>query len=202
MKRNNDIFDCVIDIRVKGQGAKPAWEQKMLAKALEGGVNNSEGAQSLRKTCRIAEDMNAALADGIVVGDRLYGLNPRNKSQFGRNREGDPFLTTGVVDAETGQRLTLTWSGVNVPLRMVEAAVKHDAGKRIGERVVPLDFGMAVVHETGNKDGNGRAKRDGRRNHDTDKNGKPYPRKPRPNHNRLCATDIKRLQANLTATSK
>jgi hypothetical protein len=157
-----------------------------------------EKPQKLRYTCIVAESVNEALgapsgtkpeewAD-FFVGNSSFRLNNRGKSQFGMTPAGVPYLTTSLVSPETGIRYGLTWRGEDVPVELQTMAVLHDEGKNTQGIVVFLPFDTAEKHIIGEK--NGSKTRDRRKNHDTDKNGNPYPRAPRRHHMRICRKDL------------
>jgi hypothetical protein len=144
----------------------------------------------VRHNCRIALDTNKAIASGIEVNGKVHRPNPKVRAQFGKNDKGLAYLIFGLIDEETGQPLTLTFEGFGpVPIKMCEVAVAHDEGRNVRPTTIGLNLARATVYETGAK--HGTRPRDPRRNHDTAKDGNPYPRKPRAHHNRLCSKDLR-----------
>lgn len=174
-----------VPVKIPGQHMSP-HHRELVRKALQGGDTNA----ALRFRCLIAEATNEALGgaeDLIDIGGRDYCLNPKSKSQFGKDQAGVAFLTTGLIDLKEGTRYRLTWTGTDIPHIMKELAVAHDEGRNVAGRTVMLSLSTASVHVLGEKNGK---KNDPRRNHDTAPNGKPYVRRPRRHHSRICADDL------------
>lgn len=184
----NIEFGGGLRIDIAGQALSKA-HQAIIQKALATGMQQDE--RVVRYSCRIAQDANAAIAAGIV--DNQGGLwmpNPNARAQFGKAHDGEPFLSFGVLNESTGKRRSIRFVGDSVPTKMMEVAVRHDEGRDVRPTSITLNMSNALVYETGNKDGKGRAKKDKRGNHDRDKNGKPYARGPRRTHGRLCSADL------------
>lgn len=170
-----------IKIKVQGQAARPKWEQNLLRRALENGEYNDN---ALRFQCRIAEDTKITFQGGVETadGDTLRA-GKQASFQFGRNVAGNAYLTAaGLVSERTGERMSLTWEGDAVPLAMQRVAVAHDEGRKVAAKTIVLDLARATVRYP--------RKGDKRKNHDTDKHGRPYRRRERTHHNRLCMADL------------
>jgi hypothetical protein len=182
---SNATFHGTIDITVAAQQKLARGQQRLVREAFHDGKNIP---QHVRYTCAIAMAVNDAVKDGVTIDDTVYMPNPKVRAQFGKNKKNLPYLTVGLLDPD-GTPYTLTWQGVqNIPLEMVDVAIKHDEGRTIGTQTIKLSLDDAVVYQTGNKSGKGK-REDPRPNHDTGKDGLPYPRPPRQHHNRLCAAD-------------
>lgn len=139
----NDITDMKGTVRfhIKGQEARPAWERKMLASAL----NNGQGAPNdLRFQCRVAQDARENFASIPVPGGTL-SIHPKSKPQFGRDRNGKAYLTVVLVDSRDGESYKVRWLGDAVPLRMQQVAVKHDEGRRVSATRVALRWQDAEI---------------------------------------------------------
>lgn len=173
---------------VKGQEARPVWERKMLANAM----TNGEGAPNdLRFQCRIAQDARENFEQIPIPGGGTLSVHPRSKPQFGRNRDGEAYLTVVLVDSRDGESYKVRWVGDAVPRKMQEVAVKHDEGKRVAATRIALRWQDAEIvpseHIT----------RDERTRHDIDEAGatrvRPNGRTGGPKKrafDRLCATDL------------
>ena len=175
-----------VRFQVKGQEARPAWERKMLANAL----NNGQGAPNdLRFQCRIAQDARENFESIPVAGGKL-SIHPRSKPQFGRTRNGEAYLTVVLVDSRTGESYKVRWVGDAVPRKMQEVAVKHDEGKRVAATRVVLRWEEAQITRSDHADHRAR--------HDVDEDGQIRVRangrtggpKPTRCFDRLCATDL------------
>jgi len=182
-----------IELRVRGTRHSPAQAEAIRKTIAE------EPPQKLRYNCVIAEAMNESLNGGphgshadeygdYEIGGRIFRLNPKGRSQFGMTAHSEPYLTTSLVDTATGTRYKFTWRGEAVPRALQATAVAHDLGQDTKTITHLLCFDDAEKHVVGAKHGP-RAK-DRRRNHDTAKNGKPYPRRPRRHHRRICSKDL------------
>jgi hypothetical protein len=188
----DDLFDgYAIELTIPGSHHSPA-QAEAIRKAMKG-LN----PQKLRYNCVVAESLNICLGGGpkgtppeeygeFDVGDRTFQLNCKGKSQFGMDQNGKPYLTTSLVDVELDTRYSFTWRGDDIPRELLETAVLHDEGKDTAPIEISLSFDLASKHIVGHKS----SPNDRRRNHDTDKNGQPYKRRPRPHHNRVCRTDL------------
>lgn len=183
MSRTPIELKGVVPFKIKGQAAKPKWEQDMLRKMLSDG----EGASNqLRFVCRIATDANQNFRR-VSIRRRVFVLNPKAKAQFGRNANGYAFLTVGLIDEKTGDRYRLHWEGDNVPRKMQEVAVRHDEGKSVRPTTVKLDLEHAKVW---------RLNADTRERHDVDPQGAPHRRPPvKRVHSRLCSADLLKARA-------
>ncbi|WP_028637745.1 hypothetical protein [Nocardioides sp. URHA0032] len=176
----------VVRFAIKGQEARPAWERKMLANAL----NNGQGAPNdLRFQCRIAQDARENFADISVPGGTL-SVHQKSKPQFGRTRNGEAYLTVVLVDSRDGQSYKVRWTGDAVPRKMQEVAVKHDEGKRVAATRVALRWEDAEIVPSDHADHRAR--------HDLNESGEIRVRAngrtggPKPSRcfDRLCATDL------------
>ena len=171
-----------VAVKVKGQDARPRWEQNLLRKALIEGVG---GDQELRFTCRIAQDVNETFERVDLPDGTHLTLNPKAKAQFGRNKDGQAYLTVGVTWSGNGLAYRLRWVGDKVPRKMQEVAVKHDEGRAVRPVAIALDFADANIAPV---------------RHDVKADGTRAPRRTpaktgphlttRRTHARLCATDL------------
>lgn len=194
MRRIDQLFHGqAIELKVRGTRHSPAQ-----AEAIRQIILDAEPAK-LRYNCVIAEALNESLNGGPTgtpshhyglfdIKGKLFQLNPKGRSQFYMSPQGEPCLTTSLVDVESGTRYGFTWRGENVPQIVQETAVAHDQGQDTKLQQVMLSFDLAEKHIIGAK--NGTPKNDPRPNHDTAKNGKPYPRRPRRHHRRLSSADL------------
>lgn len=197
---SNIIFQGGIDVVVPEQIGLTPGQRRLLRDSFSDGTGLP---QKVRYACAIAVAVNETIKDGITVNGKRYEPNPKVRAQFGKNQKQLPYLTFGLIDPATQKKYTLTWEGANnIPLAMVKTAVKHDQGRRQKTISIPLALDSAVVHETGNKAGRAKKKVDPRRNHDTGKDGKAYPRRPRKNHNRLCPEDVNVLLRQMSAATR
>lgn len=171
-------------VAVKGQNARAKWEQKLMQKALDEGMG---AAQELRFVCRIAQDANEAFEIIEDANGNVWTINPKAKAQFGRNQKGLAYLTVGLINEATDERVRLTWEGDAVPSKMKEVAVKHDEGKRVGATRIRLRL----------EDADSKIIRD-RRTEEDKRVGREYARSVRSgersstprNHGRLCRDDL------------
>jgi hypothetical protein len=182
-----DVLDMKGRIRfpVKGQDERPAWERKILYNEINGG----HGApKDLRYQCRIAMDAREVFSSVPVEGGTLT-LHDKSKPQFGRDKNGKPYLTVVLVDSRDGESYMVRWIGDAVPKKMVQVAVKHDQGKRVEPTIVGLRWEDAEIRRSEHKS---------RPRHDLDGEGKT---KVRPNgrtggpkkplrYGRMCAEDL------------
>lgn len=175
-----------VRFHIKGQEARPAWERKMLASAL----NNGQGAPNdLRFQCRIAQDARENFASIPIPGGGTLSIHPKSKPQFGRDRHGEAYLTVVLVDSRDGESYKVRWRGDAVPRKMQEVAVKHDEGKRVAATRVILRWDAAEITPSEHTDHRSR--------HDVDEtgairvraNGRTGGPKTRC-FDRLCATDL------------
>lgn len=175
---------------IKSQEARPSWERKALASA----ITNGQGAPNdLRFQCRIAQDARENFAEIPVPGGTL-SVHHKSKPQFGRDRNGKPYLTVTLVDSRDGESYKVRWIGDAVPRRMQEVAVKHDEGKRVGAVKVALRWQDAEITPSNHADNSTRV---GRK--DLDGSGQVRVRadgkkggygRPLRSFDRLCATDL------------
>jgi hypothetical protein len=188
---SNNTFQGILRVRVEAQPRMTKAIRMALRESFGDGTGLSRG---YNYNCRIAEDVNAVIKEGIEgANGNWFDPNPKIKAQFGKNKHGLAYLTFGLIERESGKRYTLRWEGDSVPTEMIRVAVKHDEGAEIGITLIALNLATANVHETGNKAGLINPPIDKRRNHDTAKDGNPYPRPQRTSHSRMCSADLKRM---------
>lgn len=173
-----------VEVTVRGQDALPPWQRRIIRDALN---NGEDASQDLKFGCRIALDVNEAFEN--LEG--VFTLNPKAKAQFGKNAQGLPYLTVGIINRSSGEKLRLHWEGDAVPRRMIQVAVKHDEGLAVRTAKVKLDLSRAQIWQLGAKDG--RVRKDDRTRHDTNSTGLPYSRPVRRTHRRMCRDDLKNL---------
>jgi hypothetical protein len=111
--------------------------------------------QELRFKCIIAEATNTAFGAGghsedyadFQVGKKTFRVNPKAKAQFGRNYDGTPYLTIGLIETAhpEASRYRLTWVGDSIPHVMKEMAVAHDRGDNVVSKMVPLPLDTAEL---------------------------------------------------------
>lgn len=193
MKRIDRLFNGqAIMLKVRGTRHSPAQ-----AEAIRQIICDSPPAK-LRYNCVIAEALNESVNGGpcgspsesygdFEINGRTFRLNPKGRSQFYMSPCGEPCLTMSLIDTEAGTRYGFTWRGEAVPRVIQETAVLHDQGNDTKPQQVLLDFDVAEKHIVGEKNGK---KNDPRPNHDTAKDGNPYPRRPRRHHRRLSSADL------------
>lgn len=135
-------FEGTVKFPISGQVALPKWQRD----AIKRGMDSLDGPpESLRFTCRIAEDARQVFADLRLDDGTQLALNPKGaQPQFGKNHKGQPYLTVTLTD-DKGDSYTVKWVGDAVPVAMQETAVQHDEGKKVGRKVVALDFAKATV---------------------------------------------------------
>src|SRR5215469_13845093 len=155
----DELFDgYAVQLDIAATGVSPA-QAEVIRQSL-----SEEPPQKLRFNCIIAEGMNESLGGGpnrtkgeeyaeYEIGGTVFKLNPKGRSQFGMDKDNVPYLTTSLVDTETGTRYGLTWRGDAIPFVLKETAVAHDEGRRTAELSVSLEFADAEKHIIGNKDG-------------------------------------------------
>jgi hypothetical protein len=177
-----------IVVHVPGRNPLESLSKAQLKQARKAAAAVADLGQSQRFQCHMADAANMSIQDGLLSdnGDCLWMPNPKVRAQFGKNDDGEPYLTFGLVDLD-GRRITLTWAGIRIPRRMLKIAVAHDDLKAVRGANIRLALSAATVHETGAKAG---TRRDRRKNHDTAPNGKPYVRPARRHHKRVCASDL------------
>lgn len=171
----SSLNDMTFKLKIGSQTAINKSLRKKLA-----AVDTSDFDGSLRFTCRVAQDMNKTLEEQLPDG---WTPNRSARAQFGKDFEGKPYLTVGVVD-NNNEAWRIRWTGKAIPRKLAEVAVKHDTGSAVRATVVPMPVTSAQVIKV---------KRDQRVNHDTDKTGRQYSRRPRRTHNRICAADLKAI---------
>lgn len=184
----NDITTLtgVVKFSIKGQEARPAWERKMLSNAL----NNGQGAPNdLRFQCRIAQDARENFASIPIPGGSL-SIHQKSKPQFGRDRNGNAYLTVVLVDSRDGQSYKVRWIGDAVPRKMQEVAVKHDEGKRVAATRVALRWQDAEITPSEHVNRRGRNDLDGDGIIRVRPDGRTGGPKRSRCYDRLCATDL------------
>lgn len=136
-------FDAKIRFRIKGQEALPKWTRQ----AIQRQMSSPDGPpESLRFQCRIAQDANemferVELADGSTLSLN----NKKVRPQFGKNRDGLPYLTVTLTHSTTGDSYRVKWVGDAVPEAMQRTAVMHDKGLKVAPKTVLLDMAKAQV---------------------------------------------------------
>ncbi len=184
-------------IKIKSQAPLTTAQKRVLKKAIAEGK-----IKGLQHGCRVAEDVNTAIVNGLIINGDTYTPNNYSRARFGKNKAGKPYLTFGVVGA-SGQKYTVTWAGEAVPMRLKVAAVAHDEGKEIPSGPpVQLPFSAAAIRPAGAggeghySKNRGKMKKDTRERHDIAPDGTTYPVKPpkvkrqRRKHERLSAADL------------
>lgn len=136
-----------VKFRIAGQEAMPKWQQTAVRNALAAEVSPPN---ELRFQCRIATDARENFAHVPLDDGSALNLHPKSKPQFGKDRNGEPYLTVVVIHDKTGQSFRLTWRGINVPRKMQEVAVKHDKGLRVAPCVVAIKLQNAEIAESVN----------------------------------------------------
>lgn len=146
-------FDAKIRFKIKGQSALAKWQQEAIKRGLDSPTGPPE---ALRFNCRIAQDAKENFADIPLADGTFLRLDPRGvQPQFGKNRNGDAYLTVTLTHSGSGDSFKVQWIGDAVPEAMKTTAVMHDEGRKVGAKTVLLDLSKArvtPVHEvTGNK---------------------------------------------------
>ena len=139
---NTPQFTGHVNFKIHGQKALPKFQQELNRRFIEEGGSMPE---SLRFQCRIAQDAREnferiELADGTTLS-----LHHRAKPQFGKNRDGLPYLTVTLVWSGDGKGYRFRWIGKEVPLKMQRVAVSHDQGKEVPAAMVRLNLAAAEV---------------------------------------------------------
>ncbi len=180
-------------VKIKPETPLTAAQRKILSRAIEEGK-----IKGLQHGCRVAEDVNAAISNGVTINGDAFMPNPKSRARFGKNQKGNPYLTFGVIGT-SGEKYTITWEGEAVPLRLKVAAVAHDEGREISNGPpVGLPFAAAAIRSAGEgsySKSRGKLKKDTRDRHDIAPDGTPYPvNKPKKRqvrkHKRVSASDL------------
>lgn len=130
-----------VRFKVEGQQPLTKWARQALANALE--VDSPP--ESLRFQCRIAQDALKNLAEVKLKDGNTLTLHKKSRPQFGKNKDGHPYLTATMVYSGDGENYTIKWIGDAVPREMQEVAVKHDKGLRVAPMTIDLDLSAAQV---------------------------------------------------------
>lgn len=139
---NTPSFKGIVRFKVAGQKALPKWAQQAITNAL----NAAEAPpESLRFQCRIATDAKLNFERVELGSGETLTLNKRGNPQFGKNRDGLPYLTVTVVYSGDGESYRLRWIGDAVPPKMQSVAVKHDQGLSVAPVVIGLNLARAEV---------------------------------------------------------
>lgn len=146
-------FDAKIRFKIKGQSALAKWQQEAIKRGLDSPTGPPE---ALRFNCRIAQDAKENFADIPLRDGSSLRLDPRGvQPQFGKNRDGDAYLTVTLTHSGSGDSFKVQWIGDGVPEAMKTTAVMHDEGRKVPPKTVLLDLAKArvtPVHEVcGNK---------------------------------------------------
>jgi hypothetical protein len=168
-------------LSVRGQVGLPKQQQKLLQKALDEG----KGADNeLRFQCRIAQDVNAAF-ERLDLGDGTYfTIHEKSKAQFGRDRNGEAYLTVVAYWSKNNTSYRIKWTGDAVPRRAKVIAVAHDEGRKVAPERVAFRWSAASITKV---------------RHDLAANGEMRDRTPSPGgtgkkrtrkFDRLCAADL------------
>lgn len=135
-------FAGLVRFKVAGQEALSKWAQEALKNALE---SADAPPESLRFQCRIATDAKTVFKEIALEDGTSLTLHPKAQPQFGKNRDGHPYLTVTLVHSADGEAYRFRWIGNAVPKKMQEVAVKHDLGKSVRTSTVGLDLSAAEV---------------------------------------------------------
>lgn len=136
-------FDAKIRFRIKGQEALPKWQRDAIRK----GMDSPDGPpEALRFQCRIAMDAREVFERVELPDGSFLTFNDKKvRPQFGKNREGQAYLTVTLTHSATGESYRVRWLGDAVPLAMQRTAVAHDKGLKVPAKVVLLDMAKAEV---------------------------------------------------------
>ena len=135
-------FHGLVKFKIAGQEALSKWAQEAIQNALE---NAAAPPESLRFQCRIATDARDVFKEIKLEDGETLKLSPKAHPQFGKNRDGHPYLTVTLVHSADGEAYRFRWIGNAVPKKMQEVAVKHDLGKSVRTSTVGLDLSAAEV---------------------------------------------------------
>ena len=138
---SNPKFTGKVQFMIEGQDALPRWQQQ----AIQNGLTSEAGPpESLRHTCRIAQDARKNFAHIETKEGETFSFHPKGSSQFGKNRKGQAYLTVTLLHEGSGESYKVQWIGEAVPKRMQRVAVQHDEGKSVKPTTVLLDLAKAV----------------------------------------------------------
>lgn len=136
-------FDAKIRFRIKGQEALPKWTREAIRRQMD---SPSGPPESLRFQCRIAQDAGEMFKRvDLPDGSYLSLNNKKVRPQFGKNRDGQAYLTVTLTHSATGESYRVKWLGDAVPLAMQRTAVMHDKGVKVGPKTVLLDMAKAQI---------------------------------------------------------
>lgn len=139
---NTPTLNGIVRFKVIGQEALSKWAQKAITNALS--VQDSP-PEELRYQCRIATDARKNFERVELKGGETLTLNKNSSPQFGKNRDGLPYLTVTVIYSGDGESYRLRWVGKAVPTKMLDVAVKHDQGLAVAPATIGLDLAKAEV---------------------------------------------------------
>lgn len=129
-------------LSVRGQVGLPKQQQKLLQRALDNGT----GADNeLRYQCRIAQDVNAAFERLELDDGTYFTLHEKSKAQFGRDRNGEAYLTVVAYWSENNTAYRIKWTGDAVPRRAKVIAVAHDEGRKVAPERVAFRWALASI---------------------------------------------------------
>lgn len=131
-----------IKFRVESQKALSRWQATAIRDAL---ARNDSPPEELRFQCRMATDARQNFAHLDLSNGETLKLHHRSRPQFGKNRDGDAYLTVTMTYSGDGQSYCLRWTGDGVPRKMQELAVKHDEGRAVKACVILIDLADAEV---------------------------------------------------------
>ncbi|MEW2010890.1 hypothetical protein AB0300_15585 [Microbacterium sp. NPDC078814] len=153
-------FDAKIRFRIKGQEALPKWQREAIRKGME---SQDGPPEALRFQCRIAMDAREVFERVELPDGSFLTFNDKKvRPQFGKNRDGQAYLTVTLTHSTTGDSYRVKWIGDAVPEAMQRTAVAHDKGLKVGAKVVLLDMAKAQI--TPSHVANGKAHRSARDN--------------------------------------
>lgn len=135
-------FNGRVRFKIAGQEALSKWAQEAIRNALE---SADAPPESLRFQCRIATDARENFKTIELDGGETLTLSPKGNPQFGKNRDGHPYLTVTLVYSGDGLSYRFRWLGDAVPSKMQQVAVKHDKGQSVRATTVGLDLARAEV---------------------------------------------------------
>lgn len=136
-------FEGKVRFRIKGQEAIPKWQRDAIKKGMESEAGPPE---SLRFQCRIAMDAREVFERVELSDGSFLSMNEKKtRPQFGKNRDGEAYLTVTLTHSSTGESYRVQWLGDDVPSAMQRTAVLHDKGMKVAPKVVVLDLGRARV---------------------------------------------------------
>lgn len=140
---NSPKFDAKIRFRIKGQEALPKWQREAIRKGME---SQDGPPEALRFQCRIAMDAREVFEKvELSDGSTLTFNDKKVRPQFGKNRDGQAYLTVTLTHSATGESYRVKWIGDAVPVAMQRTAVAHDKGLKVGAKVVLLDMAKAQI---------------------------------------------------------